>query len=685
MLEIHNTTDFDLLDQAYFDPALLDELAFDPRAYDFEHPAHRRPNYQFGQWDPNHLDNQGRYRRFVLVQVTIDALLQRCEETTDLAPDELLFEAAVVLAVTTLMASGISGRGPGTHDSSTSLATLVPRIAAYRDDFYTRMLSGMQGPHGDRLREEMKTRKQPFAAARQHLNGRLARLRASQMEHTYLARLFAQMGYPEAASRQAAVVPMVSARMWCDIHCRITAGNHAIDRGELDQAAAYLPEVVDLLHRAIHCGALVDPWNILGFQGQFSVFHALENSLHDYRIEQLIRLMENIFNLYARLHSEAAAVGKGELCQQLLAGLTPLVDWWDQFATMEFASTQGVSGQETVESARHVGNALAQWHQAGAAAGDIAFWREHVEHFDSPKAYALVIEAVMEKGDLVAAMGLLMQWLSQADEIALVDADYSFHMLAIRWMKAAQEGDSQASQTEGWNLIRKFFDFLEANADEFWQVPSFPWGVELLDEMPEDDDEESELEVEDEESQLYSAAYEDMTFHDSALDGYEGELLEEGIISGSDEWDFEAQRLGERIDFLRTVERLWKMAATHVASQATGVAEHLAESFAPWFSQALEHRRQLLKLMDAVHEYPIEMIDTSREALIEYDRLPAQGGGSRACRRCLCRHGRRGADAGLLAGPRRAAKEVGQLGAPGRGRLSCRAGGGCRSRSLEST
>ena len=76
-LAILNAADPDVLEAAYFDPELLDELALDPRAYDFDHPVNKRPNYQFGQWDPHHIDPQGRYRRFVLEEVTLDALVER--------------------------------------------------------------------------------------------------------------------------------------------------------------------------------------------------------------------------------------------------------------------------------------------------------------------------------------------------------------------------------------------------------------------------------------------------------------------------------------------------------------------------------------------------------------------------------------------------------------------------------
>ena len=97
-LELLRATDAQLLREAFFDPDLLDELAFDPRAYDFDHPANKRPNYHFGQWDPHHIDNRGFYRRYVIRQVTLDALMKRAQTEQGLAADELLFEAAAVMA-----------------------------------------------------------------------------------------------------------------------------------------------------------------------------------------------------------------------------------------------------------------------------------------------------------------------------------------------------------------------------------------------------------------------------------------------------------------------------------------------------------------------------------------------------------------------------------------------------------
>ncbi len=53
-----------------------------------------------------------------------------------------------------------------------------------------------------------------------------------------------------------------------------------------------LGEIENILHRAIECGAMVDPWNILGFGGQFGLFPSPENSIHDYRIDELIEHVE---------------------------------------------------------------------------------------------------------------------------------------------------------------------------------------------------------------------------------------------------------------------------------------------------------------------------------------------------------------------------------------------------------
>src|SRR5690606_550289 len=136
------------------------------------------------------------------------------------------------------------------------------------------------------------------------------------------------------------VVPVASARMVCEMQCRLSSAQLAIGRGELDLATKWLAEVEDFLHRAIACGALVDPWNILGFQGQFSLFPAPENSVPDHRLEQLIELMEQLVGLYSRLWSAAAAADDQALQESLSKRLARLTAWWDQYAPTSIESVE---------------------------------------------------------------------------------------------------------------------------------------------------------------------------------------------------------------------------------------------------------------------------------------------------------------------------------------------------------
>ncbi|MCL2120243.1 MAG: hypothetical protein FWH27_17645, partial [Planctomycetaceae bacterium] len=106
-LEILRDTDPAILRDACFDPDKLQALVLDPRAYDFDHPVNRRPNYHFGTWDPHTIDNSGYYRRFVVHQVTLEGMLSRLEsaytgesDVSDVPYDELLFETGAVLAGT---------------------------------------------------------------------------------------------------------------------------------------------------------------------------------------------------------------------------------------------------------------------------------------------------------------------------------------------------------------------------------------------------------------------------------------------------------------------------------------------------------------------------------------------------------------------------------------------------------
>ena len=630
-LKLLEETDGNLLNQAYFDPAALDELAIDPRAYDFDHPANKRPNYHFGQWDPHHIDNKGRYRRFVVQQVTLDALMARLNDAADIPPEELLVEAAAVLAGTILMASGISGEGPGTFDSSVTLSKLLPKIARYRDEFYERLFHKIGGKHAERLKREAAERRQPFGGARQHLNAQLARQRASQLEHVHLAKIFARMGQTEAAQREANVVPCASARMQCQIDCLMTSGQLACDRGQLAEAAELLPQIVDLLKRAIHCGAIVDPWNILGFDAHYSLFAALENSVRDHRADELVALMDRLWALYSRVWSEAAAGDNQELAQQVSRQFKESAGWWHKFAVHEVSSVEAVDAKVVYRAAERVAQAMNVWHKGGAAAGDVAFWAPHAEMFDSAKAYALVVETLLERGDYVATMALLVHWLSQAEEIGLVKADVSWHELVERWFNemtslADLDPADQAAGRKRWDTARKFLDYLEANAETYWQPPQFKLGA------ASGGNGGGELQADDEEEGRFESAYEGMVFRDSTDDGIEGSIFETDE-SSSDELAAESRRIADRLDFLSTVAALWKqmgaspafrsvadLVKCHGGQSPPSELTHRTAAIRKWIEQAELNGTALAQLLVAIRDYKIPIPSADHDAMVEYDR-----------------------------------------------------------------
>jgi hypothetical protein len=654
-IEILQEADPEILSRAWFDLDRLEEIALDPRAYDFDHPVNRRPNYHFGQWDSHHISSAGYYSRFVLQQVTLDALLTRCDPSrcpAGVDPKDRIDEAAAVLAGTILMASGTSGDSPGRHDSSITLSTLLPIIAAYRDDFYRQLLAKAAGAHGERLREEAVRTRQPFGGARQHLNQELARRRATQLQRVHLALLYARMGRTEAALKQADSVRVASARTLTAIYCRLTSGHDALDRDELEPVVDDLEQVETLLHRAIECGAMVDPWNIVGFAANFSLFPALENTVHDWRVDELIELVEQILDLAARAWSEAAAVDNTALETRFSAILTRLAQWWDQFASFSVEGVKRLVAKETEVSANLVSGALNAWHKAGAAAGDIAFWRLFVDQFDSSKAFQLVIEALLDHGDVVAARALMMQWVNQRDRTPLEDGDISFHPLAFRWL-ATVESQQHDGVHDHWPEVATFFAYLEANAEEYWQAPSLqigglassplldddiPFGDAIDDDDDFDDDADYEYEFDDddefaadleaeedddeddeEDGGLFDAAYDDVTFRDTTDDGIEGDIVDDGAEPLYSEWEYEADRLEQRLGFMNTVARLWKHAAITWGGDAHRPERR--EVLDQWLNQAGANYRQLLELLEAVHRYRFRQPSGSHESLVEFDRL----------------------------------------------------------------
>ena len=143
----------------------------------------------------------------------------------------------------------------------------------------------------------------------------------------------------------------------------------------------------------------------------------------------------------------------------------------------------------------------------------------------------------------VAAQGLLMSWLSQADRVPLEEGNHSFHALAARWLlaTAVHREKLPAKQLESRHAaVRKFFEQLEANSEDYWQVPD----LEPL--------EESEAE---EEEDPFESAYDEMTYQDTTGNDDEG-AVSEGPKFAPLELEDEAQDLERRLHLDRKSTRL---------------------------------------------------------------------------------------------------------------------------------
>ena len=362
--------------------------------------------------------------------------------------------------------------------------------------------------------------------------------------------------------------------MRSQIDCLLIEGEWSRKKGNLAEAVTAAINIMELISRAIECGALVDPWNVLYFDGQFSLFAARENSIHDHRIDDLIDLVEQLLTFCGQVWQDAAASNQVEIAEQIDQQFSKIANWWQQFAIHEMSTLEATDPLDSYQAAKRVSTALSVWYQGGAETGNVRFWATHADIFDGPEAHAPVIAALLSHGDLVASMALLMHWLSQADQIPLRQADHSFFDLIQRWLSdlqtKAESSDpsaNMASDQSTWPMLKRLFEHLEANADHYGQVPQFALEMEQLEDLdveeaPDSLDSEPlhEEEPEEEQNELFGAAYEGMTYHDSTNDGVEGEIYD----TDQTLYRFlieESQRLTNHLEFFNCLAQLWKTSA----------------------------------------------------------------------------------------------------------------------------
>ncbi len=166
-------------------------------------------------------------------------------------------------------------------------------------------------------------------------------------------------------------------------------------------------------------------------------------------------------------------------------------------------------------------------------------------------------------------------------------------MLTMRWLQTALGEIRQGSPAADPALVLKFFDYLEANADVFWEVPQwqageFAGGNERApppDSMSVGNPAADDLEADDDDDEgLFGAAYENMVYRDSTADGTDADMLEgPGYGAPSnDELDRAQRRLSGRLAFLVMLANMWKSVALartkNCGSPAIQIPGHMAGS-----------------------------------------------------------------------------------------------------------
>jgi hypothetical protein len=612
----------------------MHELCLDPRAFDCLNPAFKRTNYIFGEWDPEVVGLDGRFHRFVIRKHVIDALVDWIKQHQKaMGMEEALFDASAALCGTILMASSVSGAGPGTHDSTASLASIMPSVAGYRDQFYVYLMSSTTGERAERLKKLEEQSRQPFGHVRQALNQTLSQITARQAQYRQLSMIYAHLGYPELSHKEVKKIPAPAFRFESEILVRMKTANISLSHKNVEDAILHVKEVGELLFRGIECGAFVDPWNILGFQGLYPLFQNREDSIQDPRVDILLEIIHHIFLLHNRIVCEAAQSGyTGPEFESFMHRFKALADKWDSYATNVVEGLPHISGQKYYQSAIEIGEILKNWSQEGKPINAIAFWRQQQSLMTSPFSYAAIIDALLKSGDQVVAIGLMMEWLSHAEEWPLDTPLASLNNQLIKWLKLVMTSTSENSPSQNVSeRLRKLFDFLEVNAGHLWNAPHINLqknNTSTAEASPAASQGENpeEEELFEEEQDLFSAAYEEVVFRDTADDGTQGPIADSGKFFELTELERIQMRVEPHLRFLGTLAKLWQftghvMNPSRVSGEesSTVLPQETQEIIEVWLVHIRELLAQFKKLLNDLANMSLEESHGVRDENYEFD------------------------------------------------------------------
>ena len=160
------------------------------------------------------------------------------------------------------------------------------------------------------------------------------------------------------------------------------------DKDSLERAVDTLSEAKDLLLRGIDCGALVDPWNILGFAGQFPLHEPGGEALPDSRVDDLIGSVGNLLECACMVWQRSCLESNKKISAEASSLVEELASWWDQYATTSVGGITHLSGLEMLQSAREVVAVLEERRATAPTPLSPVFWRDAVADFSSARTHA---------------------------------------------------------------------------------------------------------------------------------------------------------------------------------------------------------------------------------------------------------------------------------------------------------
>jgi hypothetical protein len=220
-------------------------------------------------------------------------------------------------------------------------------------------------------------------------------------------------------------------------------------------------------------------------------------------------------------------------------------------------------------------------------------------------------------------MGLLALWALNRQEAPLERTEASFDCWASRWLDGVTTDSEPSVSADRWGLVARFFDSLEANAEEFWHAPV--WETTRFGERDDLAGKPLRQGLDGgDEDDLFRAAYENVSFRDSTSDGVESDMLEgAGGPAPEGELEFEARRLAPHLSFLVTLGKLWRQCVAAACGVQGPMPSAIRERLPAWQSHAETLRRELVELALGIQRHSLVEPLPSRESLLEFDRRRA--------------------------------------------------------------